>query len=254
MTTKVSKSVLADTTVSAGTYGGSTIVPVITFDAQGRATYSANVAITPTYIQANTNSGLFANGTQGSSQTGTVLLSLANTAVTPGTYGGVTSSTDAIIPSFTVDGSGRLTYTGNNTSITANTLSPQFISLGVGTAASGVLGAIRAIDEVTAYYTSDERLKENIVSIDNALNKIKQLKGVMFDWKDDIIAERGGEDGYFVRKHDTGIIAQDVEKVLPEVVVEKQNGYKAVRYEKLAGLIIQAINELANEVEKLKKD
>ena len=75
----------------------------------------------------------------------------------------------------------------------------------------------------------------------------------MFDWKDEVVAEKGGEDGYFVRKHDTGVIAQEVEAVLPEVVAERDDGYKAVRYEKLAGLIIQAINELADQVDALKK-
>jgi len=117
----------------------------------------------------------------------------------------------------------------------------------------GATGEIRATAEITAYYSSDERLKENILPIDNALGKLRQLKGVMFDWKDDVVAGRGGEDGYFVRKHDTGVIAQEVEAVLPEVVAEHPDGFKAVRYEKLAGLIIQAINELADQVDALKK-
>lgn len=129
----------------------------------------------------------------------------------------------------------------------------QFDSLGVGTAPSGTTGEIRATSEVTAYFSSDKNLKENIVTIDNALGKLRQVSGVMFDWTDDEIERRGGEDGYFVRKHDTGIIAQDVEKVLPEVVAVRPDGYKAVKYEKLAGLIIQAINELADQVDEIKK-
>jgi hypothetical protein len=126
-------------------------------------------------------------------------------------------------------------------------------SLGVGTAASGTTGEIRATNEVTAYFASDERLKENIVIIDDALGKLKQIRGVMYDWKDSHIQSRGGLDDYFVRKHDTGVIAQDVEKVLPEVVAERPDGTKAVRYEKLAGIMIQAINELADQVEEIKK-
>lgn len=117
----------------------------------------------------------------------------------------------------------------------------------------GATGSIRASNEITAYYSSDERLKENIQPIENALGKLRKLKGVMFDWKDDVVEDRGGEDGYFVRKHDTGVIAQEVEAVLPEVVVTRQDGYKAVRYEKIMGLVIQAIKELASEVEELKK-
>jgi len=127
---------------------------------------------------------------------------------------------------------------------------------GGGTGGTGVLlvqGDINATKEITAYYSSDERLKENITTIENALEKIRSLKGVMFDWKDSVLEDKGGEDGYFVRKHDTGIIAQEVNKVLPEVVATRNDGFLAVRYEKLAGLIIQAINELADEVDKLKK-
>lgn len=223
MTTRVSSSVLANTAVAPGLYGGANTIPVIIVDQQGRLTSASNTA-----------------------------LSLPVTGVSSGTYGGLTSSTNAVIPSFTVDSQGRISFSANSSSITANTLQPQFISLGVGTPASGLLGEIRATDEVTAYYTSDERLKENVEPIENALEKIKQLKGVMFDWKDDYISSRGGEDGFFVRKHDTGLIAQEVEKVLPEVVVERENGYKAVRYEKLAGLIIQAINELSENIDSLK--
>ena len=131
--------------------------------------------------------------------------------------------------------------------------SVQFGSFGVGTAASGTTGEIRATNEVTAYFASDERLKENIVVIDDALGKLKQIRGVMYDWKDSHVQSRGGLDDYFVRKHDTGVIAQEVEQVLPEVVAIREDGYKAVRYEKLAGIIIQAINELADDVEEIKK-
>lgn len=130
----------------------------------------------------------------------------------------------------------------------------QFGSLGIGTPASGVTGEIRATNEITAYYSSDLRLKENVVPISQALEKIRTLRGVMFDWTEEYIQSRGGNDDFFVRKHDTGVIAQEVEQVLPEVVATRNDGYKAVRYEKLAGLIIQAINELANQVEQIKRN
>jgi Chaperone of endosialidase len=145
--------------------------------------------------------------------------------------------------------------------ISGGTGSPTWSAVGTLSATGGtggiglmtVTGEIRATKEITAYYSSDIRLKENVTVIENALEKVKSLSGVMFDWKDDVIENRGGDDNYFVRKHDTGIIAQDVEKVLPEVVAVRDDGFLAVRYEKLAGLIIQAINELAAEVDELKK-
>ena len=123
--------------------------------------------------------------------------------------------------------------------------------LSVGTTSVGsTTGEIRAINEITAYYSSDERLKENITTIENALDKVNAIRGVKFDWKDDHIKNRGGEDGYFVRKHDVGIVAQDVEKVLPEVVAKREDGTLGVKYEKLIGLLVQAINELSAKVKK----
>jgi hypothetical protein len=122
----------------------------------------------------------------------------------------------------------------------------------VGTAASTTAGEIRATNNITGYYSSDRRLKENIKPIENALEKIKKLEGVMFDWTEEYIKSHGGEDGYFVRKHDTGVIAQQVEEVLPEVVVTREDGYKAVNYEKIMGLVIQAINELQEKIDNIK--
>jgi hypothetical protein len=125
-------------------------------------------------------------------------------------------------------------------------------SLGVGTPASGLTGEIRATNNITAYYSSDKNLKENILPIKNALNKVDNINGVEFDWKDSYIEQRGGEDGIFVRKHDVGVIAQELEQVLPEVVVTRDDGYKAVNYEKVVALLIQAIKELKEEVDSLK--
>jgi len=127
----------------------------------------------------------------------------------------------------------------------------QVSSLGVGTAA-GNAGEIRATDNITAYYTSDRSLKENIAPIENALQKIDKINGVTFDWKDTEIERRGGVDGYFVRKNDVGVIAQEIETVLPEVVATNLEGYKAVKYELIVPLLIQAIKELKAEVETLK--
>jgi hypothetical protein len=126
-------------------------------------------------------------------------------------------------------------------------------SLGVGIAATGTTGEIRATNDITAFASSDRNLKTNIAPIENALDKIRQLSGVMFDWTDEYIQARGGEDGYFVRKHDTGVIAQDVQAVLPEVVGTREDGTLGVKYEKMMGLVIQAINELAIQVDEINK-
>ena len=129
----------------------------------------------------------------------------------------------------------------------------QVDSFGVGTAASGTTGEIRATNDVTAFYSSDVALKENIVNIPNALEAIKKLNGVLFDWKKSYIDKRGGEDGYFVRKRDVGVIAQEVEKVLPEAVGQRPDGIKAVKYDRLTCLLIEAVKQLQDKVESLTK-
>ena len=129
----------------------------------------------------------------------------------------------------------------------------QFNSFGVGTAASATTGQIRATDDITAFYSSDVALKENITNIPDPLEAIKKLNGVLFDWKEDWIKKQGGEDGYFVRKKDVGVIAQEVEKVLPEAVAQRPDGIKAVKYDRLTCLLIEAVKKLSAQVESLTK-
>jgi len=130
----------------------------------------------------------------------------------------------------------------------------QFDSFGVGTAASGTTGQIRATDDITAFYSSDVALKEDIENISNPLESLKKLNGVLFNWKDEWIKKQGGEDGYFVRKKDVGVIAQEVEKVLPEAVAQRKDGIKAVKYDRLTCLLIEAVKVLSDKVEDLSKE
>lgn len=144
------------------------------------------------------------------------------------------------------------------TASTANALNTandyRVNSLGVGTAGSGTTGEIRATNNITAYYSSDARLKENVKPIQGALDAVATIGGKTFDWTDEYIAAHGGEDGYFVRKSDFGVIAQDVEAVFPLAVRTRDDGTLAVDYEKLCALAFQAIAELRAEVEALKRD
>ena len=94
-------------------------------------------------------------------------------------------------------------------------------------------------------------MKENICYIDEALDKVAQIQGVEFDWTEDYMERRGGEDGMFVRKHDVGLVAQDVEKVLPEVVANREDGFKAIKYDRVVALLVNAVHELTNKVEEL---
>ena len=165
------------------------------------------------------------------------------------------------------NGIGRYTYTKvtssdietvvqtaiNNGSISTGGVSStsdlQVKSLGVGTAASGTTGEIIATNDITAFYSSDQRLKTNVCVIENALEKVNNIRGVTFDWNDT------AQEMYPDRTHtDVGVIAQEIEKVLPEVVVDRDNGFKAVRYDKIIPLLIEAIKDLKQEIEELKKN
>jgi hypothetical protein len=127
----------------------------------------------------------------------------------------------------------------------------QLISVGVGTTSTGVTGELRATNEITAYFGSDARLKENVKLIDDPITLINQIRGVYFDWTDEHINRRGGEDGYFVRKHDIGVIAQEIEAVLPEIVATRDDGFKAVRYEKIVPLLIESIKAQQKQITQL---
>ena len=154
-----------------------------------------------------------------------------------GTVANSTSSSFASTSSFattasTVNFNGGLTTTSD----------VQFDSFGVGVAATGTAGEIVATGDITAYYSSDERLKDNITPLSNALDKINQIGGYEFDWNSD--SSHSG--------HDVGVIAQEIEKVLPEVVVDRDTGYKAVRYDKIVALLIQAVKEQQLQIDELK--
>jgi hypothetical protein len=100
--------------------------------------------------------------------------------------------------------------------------------------------------DVTANTTSDIRLKENIVKIPNAIDKVLKISGNTFKWKE------GFENVHSKKGMDVGIIAQEIENVIPNVVVTRKNGYKGVQYEKLVALLIEAIKELKTEIDELK--
>ena len=107
---------------------------------------------------------------------------------------------------------------------------------------------------VTAYAYSDIRLKHEIRPIfDDPLSKLMQLRGVRFDWDDEYVkSQHGDEDERWCPKHDVGMIAQEVKEVLPEITVEQDSGYLAIRYEKMIPLLVESIKELKAEVDDLK--
>ena len=166
----------------------------------------------------------------------------SSTVITSGSniFGDENTDTQQFTGSLLISGSG----VGAGSSIITTGSVNISGSLGVGTAASGVVGAILATNDVVAFASSDERLKENVEIIGSAVEKVEAINGVSFDW---IPME-----GVHVHSgHDVGVIAQEVEKVLPELVTTRDNGYKAVKYEKLTAVLIQAVKELSERVKTL---
>ena len=107
-----------------------------------------------------------------------------------------------------------------------------------------VTGIMSATDDIIAYATSDERLKDNIAPIDDPLAKVISISGNTFDWNENTNNEGS----------DTGVIAQEIEALgLPGLVTTRDNGYKAVRYEKLVPLLVEAIKELSGKVDALEQ-
>jgi hypothetical protein len=141
--------------------------------------------------------------------------------------------------------SGSSQILGNSTIHSGSIGNYQFNSIGIGTAASTVEGELRATGDIVAFYSSDIRLKENITPIPNALEKVNQISGNTYDWKE------GYDEIHSHKGNDVGVIAQELEKVLPEVVTERETGYKAVNYEKIVPLLIEAIKELSAKIHRL---
>jgi hypothetical protein len=195
---------------------------------------SAGVTIANTGVTSNVaGTGISVSGATGA-------VTITNSGVTSavaGTGVSVSGSTGAVTISI-----GQAVATGSNV---------QFNSIGVGTAASGTAGEIRATNNVTAYYSSDIKFKENVRDIPNAAATAAAIGGKLFDWKAEYIEEHGGEDGYFVVKADFGVIAQDVLAKFPVAVRTRPDGSLAVDYEKLSALALAANAEHEARIAKL---
>ena len=104
--------------------------------------------------------------------------------------------------------------------------------------------SIRVAGDIVAFYSSDRRYKENIKPIESPIEKVKAISGVTFEWNEKSHKETG--------KKDIGVIAQEVEEVLPEIVETRSNGYKAVDYQKLTAVLIEAVKDQQKQIDELK--
>jgi hypothetical protein len=181
----------------------------------------------------------------------TVALTGSGATSVTGTYPNFTiSSTDTNTDTTYSAGNG-ISLSGTTFSVGAGSgLTQTTGGLGMSGSYTGnflLTGAFTATGDITAFGTSDKRLKTNISVIDNALDKINKISGYTFNWNE--LAEDKDQ-----TLREAGVLAQEVEEVLPEVTTTREDGYKAVRYEKLVPLLIEAIKELSEKVERLERE
>ena len=173
--------------------------------------------------------------------------STATTLATARTINGTSfdGGSNITIPNL-VSGSSQITLSSTTGGTTASNV--QFNSLGIGMAASATAGRIDATNDVVAFSSSDIRFKENIKPIENAIDKIRKISGNTYDWKEENKVEHGYEG------NDVGVIAQEIEAVLPQLVQTRESGFKAVKYDKLVALLIEGIKEQQLQIEQLRID
>ena len=144
-----------------------------------------------------------------------------------------------------IQGEDKLTFDGTTLNVKSTTASTGPTSgCAVFLGGVGIAKDLHVKLDIIASSSSDKRLKNNIKNIENPLKKLSKIGGYTFDW----ISKEGVHNN---KGSDIGVIAQEVEEVLPEIVVTRDNGYKAVRYEKLVVLLIESNKELLKRVEVL---
>ena len=111
-------------------------------------------------------------------------------------------------------------------------------------------GKIEADGDVIEF-ASDKRLKENIIEIPNPLDKIKQLRGVYYDWKKDV-EEKGFNPSR--KTNEIGMIAQEIEQIIPQAIEPApfDNEYKTIKYNRIIPLLVECIKEQQKQIDELK--
>lgn len=143
---------------------------------------------------------------------------------------------------------GEDVLTSSDAPVVATSTTPGLVKINGGGLTLGTDGLI-SIDTVTtpSFWTSDARLKENLKSIIDPLGTVLAMKGVNFEWKDN---------GYnsLSNTKDIGLIAQELEKVLPLAVSQQPDGMMGIHYHRIFPVLIEAIKELSSKVSSLESE
>jgi len=195
---------------------------VLTTNASGTLSWSSkSIAISDQTSSASTHYPMFTTTTSGD-------LATANVSTTKMTYQPST---------------GQFQLLGNQTA-SSRTTGTLVVTGGVGISGSLYVGA-----DIYSYASSDIRLKENLSKIDNSLEKLLKISGYEYHWNK--IAQEMYPERTML---DVGVIAQEVKEIVPSAVAEREDGYLAVRYDKLIPLLIEAVKALKAEIEDMKRE
>ena len=233
-----------------GNDGGSEVT-ALTLDMSeaGAATFNNNVGIGSTPVSTLRNDG---NATEHGLQVGRAAMLFSDTGLTTDLQNNshLNNSDQRVAMTGTSGGSLYVQYNGVHTWYTAAAVAAPNVQSMTARMSLDISGNLVVQQNITAYGSpSDIKLKENIKVIDNPLDKVKQLKGITYDLKSD-------------GNRLTGLIAQDLEKVLPEAVYttktianekegEVAEEHLAIRYGNTVGLLVEAIKELEARVKEL---
>ena len=148
-----------------------------------------------------------------------------------GTFAGTTGNTVLLGNKY----NGHL-YLGTNNNVRMTISNAGDVAIGGATSSSYKLRVHGKVRSDGINETSDERLKKNIQTLDRALEKVLALRGVNYEWKTEEFPD-------FIQGTELGVIAQEVEEILPEVVHTDEDGYKSVQYSHIVPVLIEAIKE-----------
>lgn len=219
--------------VSASTYGGTTQIPVLVVDTTGRITSASNVAVTSGVSSVGGATGAVSNAQ--------IVAGFTADRV-PGTNGNVLTASGGVWIS-TAPASSGITLTDQTSTATTQYVLLNAASTGSQTTAN--------VSTTKLYYTpstgtlnatvfnslSDIAVKENINPVTGAVDIVSKMTGVEFDWKDN------GEKS-------AGVVAQDIENVLPYLVKTSEEGMKSVNYSGIIAFLIQSVKELDSRLKK----
>ena len=200
-----------------------------------------------TYIKLNANNTTASNETiQLVNAHGTDNAAISLTS----SVGGIDINASGLI---SLDSSGGLINIGNdnnNQNINIGTNGDRTITIGAtsGTTSIKLDGSVAVKDEIVS--SSDKRLKKNIVKLNGALDKVTQMRGVSFKWRDD---KNKGKNKNNKKKKVIGFIAQEVEEIVPDLTGVDSKGFMTVNYLGTTALLVEAIKEQQKIINELKK-